>query len=252
MSDWTTTGEQAAAGSDLSPTRVMDKYVAWIKKEWFPLQLIIAQDSDAVIEQQVENAIRYWNTHSAYKVSAVYDYSPGSKRVQISAEFKSVVDVIPTKKTTFIWNDHPLWTLTGITVLDNVTTDLIMMSEAFRNYRIYVGTNFRWMFDMSTEPTVGGYLYCTNVPSGVASVFVMGTKRITKNEDIKSQYILDWILYYAKALVKQIEGNVLRKTAIIDTPLDGQQLYDEGREEQKYLQESLQKDSRWIVFVKRK
>lgn len=247
--------ERSVAGEtddDITPTRQMDKYVDWIKREWFPLQLIIAQNSDAVIEQQVENAIRYWNTHSAFKVSSVYDYPPGTTRVQISSEFKSVVDVIPTKKTTFIWNDHPLWTLTGITVLDNVTTDLIMMSEAFRNYRIYVGTNFRHWFHKSDDPTVGGYLYCVNVPSGVASVFVTGTKRITKNEDIKSQYILDWILYYAKALVKQIEGNVLRKTAIIDTPLDGQELYSEGREEQKYLQESLAKDARWICFVKRK
>lgn len=236
-------------GSNINPVRSMSKYLHWIEKEFSPLKLITPP---ATISQQVENAIRYWNTHSAYKVSSVYDYPPGTTRVQIDSDFKSVVDVIPTKKTTFIWSDHPLWTLTGITVLDNVTTDLIMMSEAFRNYRIYVGTNFRYTYDRSDDPDVGGYLYCVNVPAGVGSLFVMGTKRITKNEDIKSQYILDWILYYTKALVKQIEGNTLRKTAIIDMPLDGQQLYSEGREEQKELQASLQRDSRWIVFVKRK
>ena len=251
MADYKGEGVQAS-GDDLSPTRQMDMYVSWIKMEFSPLELIVAKDSDDVIEQQVENAIRYWNTHSAYKVSSVYDYPPGTTRVQLSAEFKTVVDVVPTRKTTFIWSDHPLWTLTGITVLDNVTTDLIMMSEAFRNYRIYVGTNFRWMYDRAVEPTVGGYLYATNVPSGVGSLFVMGTKRITQNEDIKSQYILDWILYYAKALVKQVEGNILRKTTIIDTPLDGQALYSEGREEQKELKESLARDSRWICFIKRK
>lgn len=237
---------------DLIPTRQMDKYVAWIKMEFSPLELIIAKDSDDVIEQQVENAIRYWNTHSAFKVSCMCSYPPGTTRVQLGAEFKAVVDVMPSKKTTFIWNDHPLWTLTGITVLDNVTTDLIMMSEAFRNYRIYVGTNFRHWFHKSDDPTVGGYLYCTNVPAGVGSLFVIGTKRITKNENIKSQYILDWVLYYAKALVKQVEGNILRKTAIIDMPLDGQALYSEGREEQLKLQESLSKDARWVIFMKRK
>jgi len=258
--EWTYQGhtdydERLVAGEagDLRPTRSMDKYVDWIKREFSPLELVLAKDGDEVIEQQVENAIRYWNNNSAYKISDVYDYPSGATRVQIDANFKAVIDVIPTKKTTFIWNDHPLWTLTGITVLDNVTTDLIMMSEAFRNYRIYVGTNFRhWFHRSEDDPTVGGYLYCVNVPAGVSSVFVMGTKRITVNEDITSPHILDWILYYSKALVKQVEGNILRKTAIIDMPLDGQALYTEGREEQKALQESLARNSRWVVFMKRK
>jgi len=237
---------------DLTPTREMDKYVDWIKKEFEPLQLIVAQADDSVIEQQVENAIRYWNTHSAFKTHGIYDYTPGTKRVQLDASFKGVVDVIPTKATSYIWSSHPLWTLVGITVLDNVTSDLIMMSEAFRSYRIYVGTNFRFAYQKSDDPIVGGYLYCANVPNGTESLMVIGTRRITKNEEITNNYILDWILYYAKALVKQIEGNVLRKTMIIDTPLDGQALIDEGREEVKNLQESLQKDGRWIIFMKRK
>jgi len=235
--------------SDITPTRSMNKYVTWIENEFKPLTLITPLVS---IKQCIENAIRYWNTHSAFKISSVYSYPTSSARIQIDPEFKSVVDVMPTQTAEHIWASHPLWTLTGITVLDNVTTDLIMMSEAFRNYRIYVGTNFRWVFERSVLPTTGGHLYCTNVPNRVQSLFVVGTKRITKNEDIKSQYIVDWILYYAKALVMQIEGNTLRKTAIIDTPLDGQQLVDEGREDQKALQESLQKDARWIIFVKRK
>jgi len=223
--------------------------INWIKTEFLPLELITPVEA---INQQINNAIRYWNTHSAYKVSGVYDYAPGVKRVQISNEFKSVVDVIPTKAATHIWNDHPLWTLTGITVLDNVTTDLITMSEAFRNYRIYVGTNFRFTFDRSDDPATGGYLYAVNVPNNAESLMVIGTKRILPGEDIKSQYIYDWILYYSKALVKQIEGNTLRKTAIIDTPLDGQSLIDEGREEVKNLQEKLSDEGKWVIFMKRK
>lgn len=238
--------------SDITPTRAMDKYVDWIKKEFEPLQLIVAQVDDSVIEQQVENAIRYWNTHSAFKMNGIYPYPAGTKRVQLDAAFKGVVDVLPTTAAEYLWNNHPLWTLTGITVLDNVTTDLIMMSEAFRSYRIYVGTNFRFAYQKSDDPTVGGHLYCVNIPNGTSTILVIGTKRITKNEDITNNYILDWILYYAKALVKQIEGNILRKTAIIDTPLDGQELISEGREEQKILKEDLQKDSRWVVFIKRK
>jgi len=144
--EWTYQGhtdydERIVAGetdNDITPTRSMTKYVDWIKKEFEPISLIIANTDDTVLEQKVENAIRYWNTHSAYKVSAMYDYAPGTTRIQLSEEFKSVVDVIPGQNAGFIWNSHPLWTLTGVTVLDNVTTDLIMLSEAFRNYRIYV------------------------------------------------------------------------------------------------------------------
>jgi len=238
-----------ATGEDLTPTRQMDKYVGWIRNEFLPLTLITPEIS---IKQCIENAIRYWNTHSAYKISKVYDYTPGTKRVQLDPDFKSVVNVIPTKVATHIWSSHPLWTLVGITVLDNVTTDLIMMSEAFRNYKIYVGTNFRWVYQRSDDPTIGGYLYCRNIPNTTNSLLAIGTKRITKNEDIKSQYILDWILYYSKALVKQIEGNTLRKTAIIDTALDGQNLVTEGREEAKELQERLHRDSRWVIFMRRK
>ena len=235
--------------SDLTPTRDADKYINWIINEFKPLTLATAQVT-GLIEQQVENAIRYWNTHSGYKISMVYDYVPGTKRVQLGTDFKTVVRVVPTKTTTWIWNDHPLWTLTGITVLDSVTTDLIMMSEAFRNYRIYVGTDFRWVYDKSDDPSVGGYLYAINVPQGVQSLLVIGTKRITKNEDVKIEYALEWLLYYIKALVKQIEGNTLRKSGIVGIVNDGQELVTEGKEEMKDLQDRLARDSRWVVCAR--
>lgn len=237
--------------SNIDPVRNSAKYVNWLKNEFKPLTLATAS-VPGVLEQQVENAIRYWNTHSGYKVSQVYDYRGGiGSRVQLSTEFKSVVTVYPTRTTTWIWNDHPLWTLLGITVLDNVTSDLILMSEAFRNYRIYVGTDFRWVFDKSDDPSEGGFLYAINVPAATKSLLVVGTKRIIAEEDIKVEYILDWILYYAKALVKQVEGNVLRKASIVDVKNDGQDLVDEGQEEMKDLQERLARDSRWVAFVKR-
>jgi len=224
------------------------KYHTWMEQEFAPRTLATPT---ATIEQQVENAIRYYNTHSAYKISGVYDYTSGQKRVQIDTSFKTLIDVIPTSSTTWIWNDHPLWTLLGVTVLDNVTTDLIMMSEAFRNYRIYVGSNFRWVFEKSDVPTVGGYLYCINIPTTVGGVYVVGTKRITVDEDVVVPVILNWIYYYTKALVKQIEGNTLRVAGIVDLKTDGQELYSEGREEQKDLQSALQKESFWVLALKR-
>jgi hypothetical protein len=221
---------------------------AWVVQEFLPRTLATPA---AVITQQVTNAIRYYNTHSAYKISGIYDYVPGQKRVQLDPAFKAAFDVIPTSSTTWIWNDHPLWTLLGVTVLDNVTTDLIMMSEAFRNYQIYVGSNFRWVYEKSDDPTVGGYLYAINVPSTVQALYVVGTKRILANEDIKVEVILNWILYYVKALVKQIEGHTLRAAGIVDLKTDGQELMSEGKEEQKHLQEQLMKESFWITALKR-
>jgi len=228
--------------------RSYTSFLTWIAAEFAPRTLATPE---ATLKQMYENAIRYWNTHSGYKIAGVYDYTAGSSRLQLSTSFKTVSDVMPTSTTTYIWNDHPLWTLTGITILDNVTTDLIMMSEAFRNYRIYVGTNFRWHYEKSDVPSVAGYLYVENVPSGVQSLYVEGTRRITEDEDISTELILNWIYYYTKALVKQIEGHTLRAAGMVDIPTDGQVLVDEGREEQKDLQETLKRESWWTVFPKR-
>jgi hypothetical protein len=223
-------------------------YLTWINQEFLPLILATPQATQIQI---LENAIRFWNTNSAYKITTMFDYAPGVKRIQLNTQFKAVADVYPSKTTAFVWNNHPLWSLMGMTVLDNVTGDLILMSEAFRNYQVYVGADFQWVFDKSDDPTVGGYLYCVNIPSGTEKICVMGTKRITADEDIKPEPILDWIYRYSKALLKQVEGNTLRKSSIIGIANDGQQMVDEGRDEMKDLQDRLSKDSRWIAFLKR-
>jgi len=139
----------------------------------------------------------------------------------------------------------------GITVLDNVTGDLIMMSEAFRNYRVYVGTDFQWVYDKSDDPTVGGYLYCVNVPSGTQNLFVMGTKRILEDEDVKIEQVIDWLYRYSKAQLKQIEGNTLRKAGIVGVANDGQQLVDEGKQEMEALQQELYRNSRWVLLARK-
>jgi len=235
------TGTPAAQGG-------LTHFLSWIVSEFSPRTLAIPVDTR---RQMYENSVRYWNTHSGYKIGGVFDYTPGDYRVQISTNFKTVSDVVPTSTTTYIWNDHPLWTLTGITILDNVTTDLIMMSEAFRNYRVYVGTDFRWEYKKSDDPSVGGYLYVANVPNGVQSLYVEGTRRITTSETITTELIVNWIYYYAKALVKQIEGHTLRAVGMVDISTDGQSMVDEGREEQKDLQEQLKREAWWTCFPKR-
>jgi len=228
--------------------RVSEKYINWIKQEFQPLTLATP---DETIVQAVENAIRYWNTHSAYKAMETYDFTPGEKVIQLNAQFKSVVDVLPARRSTWLWSDHPLWTLLGITVIDNVTSDLIMLSESYRNYRVYVGADMRWEFIRPDNYEDGGKLFLINVPSGVAGFCVVGTKRIVKDEDIQNEFVLEWLLRYIKALVKMCEGNILRKSSIIGIKNDGQELMNEGKEEQKELQEELSKTARWTAFVRR-
>jgi hypothetical protein len=237
-----------ATGDSLTPIRQSEKYINWITTEFGQRQISV---SDDVVRQMLENAIRYWNTHSAYKISAMYPYNTGTIRTQISEAFKTVVEVILNKTTNWKLNDHPLWTLAGVTILDNVTSDLILMSEAFKLYRKYVGIEFYWTYEKSTDPTVGGYLYCKNLPSGCDQVYIVGTKRILPTEDIVDEHILDWILSYTKALIKQVEGHNIRAADIVGIHTDGQTLYDEGKEEAIALKERLVSDGRWLVFGRR-
>ena len=82
-----------------SGQRDYDKYLLWLQQEFLPLQLA----TPVVTQKQiVENAIRYWNTHSAYRVETMVEYPPGTKRVQLNVQFKAVAEVYPSKTTTWI------------------------------------------------------------------------------------------------------------------------------------------------------
>jgi len=243
--------EHTVAGrtTGLATVRVTDKYLDWLQNEFKPLTLATPV---ATQKQCLENAIRYWNTHSAYKIMTMVAYTSGQVRAQLPESVKMVVQVYPSSTTTWIWNDHPLWAILGVTILDNITSDMIMLSQAFRNYRIFVGADFRWAFEKSEEPnSEGGYIYAMNVPSQVAGLCCVCTKRITDTEDIKQEPILDWVLQYTKALLMMIEGNTLRKSTIVDIKNDGGDLVSEGNTEKIRLQEKLAKDSRWVVLARR-
>jgi hypothetical protein len=225
-----------------------DEIISWLVQEFSPIRLATQEDT---LSQIVDNAIRYWNTHSGYKISAMYDYSEAGKRVQISPQFKTVVSVYPNSITNTVTVNFPTTLLLGMSVIDSNTTDLVLMSESFKTYKSYLGLQFTWTYEKSEDPTVGGYLYAINVPSGATKLYVVGTKRILENEDIKQEYILDFVLYYSKALLKMVEGNTLRKGDIIGAKNDGQEMYNEGKEEKKELEEKLSKDGRWVALASR-
>jgi hypothetical protein len=309
--------------------------VDWIKSEFLPVELATG---DEVIIQKIQNARRYWNTHSAFPIVEMYDAPSTSTetvqasgaRLQVSPAYKNVVRVYPSMSPDWILQNYPLWTLLGITIIDNLTSDLVMLSEAFRNYRYYIGTDFNWKFQKSDDPMVGGWLYYNNAPYQATKFAIVGTKRLingsmqlpftgttgtlkyvpveeetviitngthtytddgvgnlTSNisgysgtisyatgvwtvtgwvgdstginctvtysyyEDIKSEFILDWVLNYTKALVKLTEGNALRKSGAINIQNDGQALFDEGADEKKSLEDKLAIEGRWIAFCRR-
>jgi hypothetical protein len=236
-------------GTDLTPVRVMDKYVAWVKLQLGPRLLAITDDT---IEQSVENSVRYWNNHSGYKISTMIDVDAGSSTAyEINARFKQVLRVYPSRTTTWMWNDHPMWTLLGVRVMDNVTSDLIILTEGYKNYRAYLGTDFQWTFEKSDTPGQPGKLYVAHVPGGAPKLAIVGTKAIVDTEDIREEIILDWVLHYTLAQVKIAEGHTLRAGMTIDVKIDGPELLAEGNAEKEKLQEQLQLEGRWVALARR-
>ena len=223
----------------------------WIKNEYLPVTLVT---EDETILQFLSNAVRYLNSYSAFKVVEMITVSASLAKIQISTNFKSVVRVLPASPSNTTLMNYPMWSLLGIAILDNVTNDMIMMTESFKNYKYYIGNDFRWRFERSSDPAVGGYLYMSNIPENTTGLCVIGTKRILEVEDdydIKDEFMLNWLLRYIKALTKQAEGNALRKSDALNIKNDGQSLYNEGKEEQKELQQELKESGKWLAFVRR-
>jgi hypothetical protein len=222
----------------------------WITQEFAPLQLSIGDDTK---NQMIENALRYLNTNSAFRQVVMVSNANGTAKVQIPPIIKTVVKVYPSSESLTILTNYPTWSLLGIAILDNATSDLIMMTEAFKNYKYYLGSDFRWTYERSDDSEVGGYLYVSNFPSNSTAMCVVGTKRFYLDEvnEIKDDFALVWLLAYIKALVKMAEGNVLRKADIIGVRNDGQELYNEGKEEKEKLEDKLSDTGRWIAFSQR-
>lgn len=221
----------------------------WIYTEFSPTTLAIAQET---IDQQIDNAIRYWNTHSAHKVTAMFDYS-STDSIPLSTGIKNVVKVYPSSDQQTVLSGHPMWALLGFITLDQYTNDLMMLSNAFEGYRIYLGMDFRWKYERSDDQNVTpGRLYVQNVPPGSVKLAVVGLKWIVPDEDITDSFILDWILQYALALCKTKEGNTLRKADMIGISNDGERMLQEGLTSMKELNQRLQNESQWALFASRK
>jgi hypothetical protein len=225
-----------------------DECVAWLTTQIAPLT---AATPTTTIEQVIDNAVAFWNTHAGFAIITMFETPASGEAVQLNAQFKDVVEVWPSNTTGWVFNNHPLWTLTGIQLLDNITGDMIMLSEAFRNYQVYIGSDMRFTYTRSNEPEVGGMLSLINVPIGSEQIAVRGLKRITATEQITDEHIVDWILNYAWALFKIIEGHTLRTAEIADIKTPGRDYVKEGYDEKKALEEQLAYEGRWVTLAQR-
>jgi hypothetical protein len=305
----------------------------WITQEFSP---VILATPDETVLQVIQNAKRYWNTHSSFPIVNMFPLDlitpqpsgSSSSVITLTPDYKNVLKIYPATTPDWVLQNYPLWSLLGITVIDNLTSDLINLAESYKNYRYYMGADFNWNFQKSDNPVIGPKVYMTGIPSNTQTFAVVGTKRIINgnvtlnisgtsgtlkffpvlensvtlkngavtyvddgagilvadqsgysgtidyvtgnwtinawagtnptatityeyNEDVSSEYILDWLLYYVKALTKMVEGNTLRKTDAINIKNDGERLVQEGKDEKKELEERLAAEGRWATFVRR-
>jgi hypothetical protein len=222
----------------------------WLIQEFQPLTL--ATDN-TTIDQIVDNAIRYWNTHSAYKIIRMLEVSDvvGDQMLEVPIDIKTVANCYPSVLRQNLLSDHPMWVLLNFVTLNMYSRDLMQVEHAYNGYKIYLGEDFRWKFLRSEDPAVKGSLFLQKIPRDSSRVAVVGAKRIVDGEDIKSEHILDWILYYAKALLRITEGNTLRKAGTIGVTNDGNELVNEGKDEIVNLQTRLKEEGRWLLFAKR-
>ena len=222
--------------------------IQWLQTEFKPVTLATPQPT---LAQLVRNTFRYWNSHAAYRYVTMIDFAASHGVMEVSKYYKTVVQLWPNTSTPTTWVSFPSWNLLGISVLDNVTSDMILMTEAFRNYRQYVSSTLQFHFEPGATPDDVGRLYIQNWPQGASRACVVGTRRFFQDDDITNEYVLEWMLDYAKALLKIQEGNTLRKAGIINVKNDGQELVDEGMKEKADLQQRLIEEGRWVIFGQR-
>lgn len=218
----------------------------WIKTDYAPLTFSLP---DETILQFIDNSIRYFNAHSGYKI--VREVTVTGNKMVLDPEIKTVVQVWPSMQTTNLQYGDPSWSLLGIQSINNLTSDIIQLNEAYKLYRNYLGADFRFYWKRSDDPKVGGTLFLENLSSQASNIEIVGTKRIMEDEDVTQEYIVNWLLLASKAQVKMAEGNALRKGELIGLKTDGASYIDEGQKLWDEMKSDLEKNSRWVSLVAR-
>lgn len=221
----------------------------WIKTDYAPLQY---SQPDGTLIQNINQVIYYFNTHSGVRTLNMYPVTssgPSSQTViTLDPHIKLVSEVLPSSQVLELALADPTWTLLGIQVMNYLSADLIAINEGYKNYLTYLGNDFRWVYEPSQDPTVGGTLFIQQIPAPATAVAVIGAQRILPGDNITEEHILDWLLRACIAYCKMKEGNVLRKADSINVKNDGQVLFDENMLEWEKLKKELKDNGRWLAL----
>jgi len=224
----------------------------WIKTDYAPLQYA---QPDATLIQNINQVIYYWNTHSGHRVLEMYNATSAGPYSQtcitLNPEIKTVTEVLPSSQVYQVALADPTWTLLGIQVMNYMSADLIAINEGYKNYQVYLGNDFRWTFEPSQDPSIGGQLFIQSLPAPATACAVVGTFRILPGTNITSEHILDAILRGSIAYCKIKEGNVLRKAMSINVKTDGQEMLNENTEVWEAWKKELFQNSRWVALAQR-
>lgn len=228
----------------------VNQILTWIKTDYGPL---LYSQPDSTLLQNIQQVIYYFNTHSGHRwtqMIPVTSAGPGSSLVVTTdPHFKTVTECLPSSQSLELALADPTWTLLGIQVMNYLSADLIAINEGYKNYLAYLGNDFRWTYEPSQDPAVGGTLFVQQLPAPATKLFVAGTYRIITGDTITSEHILDWILRASIAYCKMKEGNILRKADSINVKNDGQVLLDENTEVWEKMKIELIQNARWVALA---
>ena len=194
--------------------------VEYVVSSFKPIKLSTAQVS---IEQCVEEAIQWWDRVSGYPKAEQFNY-PQTNSFQLPERVDSIIEVIPDRVTTELFTAQTL--LLGVTILDYDILTLAMKQDHLANLRTFLASRFRWKW-------VKPYMYVDGMLTAVATMVVVYLPHYDwsdRDVDITGKDIY-WIRRYARALVKQREGEIRRLGSVIQSPLDGDTLVGESKDE---------------------
>lgn len=194
--------------------------VEYVEASFKPIKLATATTS---LEQCVEEAIRWWNRVGGYPKAEQFAY-PQTNAFELPERVDQVMYVITDRVTTELFTAQTL--LLGVTILDYDIMTLAMKQDHLSNLRTFLASKFRWRW-------VKPYLYVDGMVTAVANMVVVYLPYFDWEDrefDITGKD-LEWIQRYARALVKQREGEIRRLGSVIGSPLDGDTLVSESASE---------------------
>lgn len=185
-----------------------------------PIKLATAKVS---VEQCVEEAIQWWDRVGGYPKAEQFAY-PQTNSFLLPDRVDAIVNVIPDRVTTELFTAQTL--LLGVTILDYDILTLAMKQDHLANLRTFLASRFRWKF-------IKPYMYVDGMVTFVSTMVVVYLPHYDWSDrgvEIMGKDIY-WIRRYARALVKQREGEIRRLGSVIQSPLDGDTLVGESRDE---------------------